>query len=60
MLQVVFAIIGAFTSIPTAFTAHVGRFVAGFLLAKVLMDMERKKKAQYWKHAEENGGLWRT
>ena len=43
MLQVVFAIIGAFTSIPTAFTAHVGRFVAGFLLAKVLMDMERKK-----------------
>lgn len=44
MLQVVFAIIGAFTSIPTAFTAHVGRFVAGFLLAKVLMDMERNKK----------------
>ncbi|HZC48908.1 MAG TPA: hypothetical protein VE244_07620 [Nitrososphaeraceae archaeon] len=44
MLQVVFPIIGAFTSIPTAFTAHVGGFVAGFLLAKVLMDMEHKKE----------------
>jgi membrane associated rhomboid family serine protease len=43
MLQVVFAIIGAFTSIPIAFTAHVGGFVGGFLLTKVLVNIERKK-----------------
>jgi rhomboid protease GluP len=64
MLQVVLAIIGAFTSIPIAFTAHVGGFVAGFLLTKVLKDIEHKKnRAKCWKQAEENGGLrriWRT
>lgn len=43
MLQVVLAIIGAFTSIPIAFTAHVGGFVARFLLTKVLKDIEHKK-----------------
>lgn len=46
LLHGILAIIGAFTSIPIAFTAHVGGFVAGFLLTKVLKDIEHKKIGQ--------------
>lgn len=60
MLQLVFAVIGALTSIPIAFTAHVGGFVAGFILTKMLIKIERKKRMPYWKHPEENGGFWKT
>jgi rhomboid protease GluP len=45
----VFAIVGSFTAIPIAFTAHIGGFIAGVLLTKVLIVAEQKKRIKYLK-----------
>jgi rhomboid protease GluP len=39
VLQIVFAVIGSISALPIAFTAHVGGFIAGVLMTKVLVDM---------------------
>ncbi|MFL6385264.1 MAG: rhomboid family intramembrane serine protease [Nitrososphaeraceae archaeon] len=44
LIQIVFAIVGSFTAIPIAFTAHIGGFIAGVLLTKVLIVAEQKKR----------------
>ena len=49
ILQIVFAIVGSFTAIPIAFTAHIGGFIAGVLLTKVLIIAEQKKRIRYLK-----------
>ena len=49
LIQLVFAIVGSFTAIPIAFTAHIGGFIAGVLLTKVLIVAEQKKRIKYLK-----------
>jgi rhomboid protease GluP len=44
LIQIVFAIIGSFTALQIAFTAHIGGFIAGMLLTKVLAMMEYKMR----------------
>jgi len=43
-IQIVFAFIGSVVSIPIAFTAHVGGFVAGLLLTRLIIVAEKKKR----------------
>jgi len=43
-IQVLYAFIGSIVSIPIAFTAHVGGFVVGLLLTKLLIVAEKKKR----------------
>ena len=43
-IQVLYAVIGSVVSIPIAFTAHVGGFVVGLLLTKLLIVAEKKKR----------------
>jgi rhomboid protease GluP len=47
ILQIVFAIVGSFTAIQIAFTAHIGGFIAGLLLTKVLIMAEQNKRIKY-------------
>jgi len=47
ILQIVFAIIGSFTAIQIAFTAHIGGFIAGVLLTKLLVMIEQNKRINY-------------
>src|SRR5215216_4208902 len=47
VLQIVFAIVGSFTAIQIAFTAHIGGFIAGVLLTKVLIMAEQNKRIKY-------------
>jgi membrane associated rhomboid family serine protease len=47
ILQIVFAVFGSTASIPIAFTAHVGGFIAGVVLTKLFVRIERKKRARY-------------
>ena len=47
VLQIVFAIFGSFAAIPIAFTAHIGGFIAGVILTKLFVGIERKKRAKY-------------
>jgi rhomboid protease GluP len=49
LFQIVFAFIGSFTAIPIAFTAHIGGFIAGLLLTKVLITVEHNKRIKYMK-----------
>jgi rhomboid protease GluP len=47
-LQIIFAVIGSVSSLPIAFTAHVGGFIAGVVMTKVLISLERsKRKSSY-------------
>jgi membrane associated rhomboid family serine protease len=50
VLQTVFAVIGSVIAIPIAFTAHVGGFIAGVLMTKVLVKLEqtKRKKSRYF------------
>ena len=50
VLQIVFAVIGSISAIPIAFTAHVGGFIAGVLMTKVLVKLEqtKRKKSRYF------------
>jgi rhomboid protease GluP len=47
IIQIVFAIVGSFTAIQIAFTAHIGGFVAGVLLTKFLVMVEQNKRLKY-------------
>ena len=49
LIQIVFAIIGSFTALQIAFTAHIGGFIAGMLLTKVLVMVEYKRRINYLK-----------
>jgi rhomboid protease GluP len=49
LIQIVFGIVGSFTSIPIAFTAHIGGFIAGVLLTKILIIAEQNKRVKYLK-----------
>ncbi|HEX9318318.1 MAG TPA: rhomboid family intramembrane serine protease [Nitrososphaeraceae archaeon] len=49
VLQIVFAIIGSINALPIAFTAHIGGFIAGVVITKVLVRLEQsKRKARYF------------
>ena len=43
-LQIVFAVIGSISALPIAFTAHVGGFIAGVAMTKVLVILEKSKR----------------
>ncbi|MGA8081285.1 MAG: rhomboid family intramembrane serine protease [Candidatus Nitrosopolaris sp.] len=47
VMQIVFAIFGPYAAI--AFTAHIGGFIAGVILTKLFVGIERKKRAKYLK-----------
>ena len=47
VLQIVFAIFGSFAAFP-AFTAHIGGFLAGVILTKLFVIVERKKRIGYY------------
>jgi rhomboid protease GluP len=49
LFQIVFAFIGSFAAISIAFTAHIGGFIAGVLLTKALITIERTKRIKYLK-----------
>ena len=49
ILQIVFAVIGSFTAIQVAFTAHIGGFIAGVLLTKAFIMVEQNKRIKYLK-----------
>jgi rhomboid protease GluP len=59
LFQIVFAFIGSVTAIPIAFTAHVGGFVAGVLLTKMLIQIERKLRTKYHNPSEDTYDTWR-
>ena len=60
MLQIVFAVFGSIASIPIAFTAHIGGFIAGVFLTKLFVGIERKKRAKYWRPSGNNNyDMWR-
>jgi rhomboid protease GluP len=49
VLQIVFAVIGSVSALPIAFTAHVGGFIAGVLMTKVLVKLEQtNRKSRYF------------
>src|SRR5215831_849208 len=48
VLQIVFAIFGSFAAFPIAFTAHIGGFLAGIILTKLFVIIERKKRIEYY------------
>ena len=43
VMQILFAAVGSFTSISIAFLAHVGGFLAGLFLTKLMIILERKR-----------------
>lgn len=43
-IQVLYVFIGSFTSLSIAFMAHVGGFITGLILTKVMISMERRKR----------------
>ena len=51
-IQILFAFVGSFASISIAFMAHVGGFIAGLLLTKLLIEIERKKRRGYWSYSQ--------
>ncbi len=50
MIQIVFAVIGSVSALPIAFSAHVGGFIAGVLMTKVLVKLEqtKRRKSRYF------------
>ena len=46
-IQILYAFIGSVTSIPIAFTAHIGGFMAGLLLTKLLIVIEQKRRSRH-------------
>jgi rhomboid protease GluP len=50
VIQIVFAVIGSVSALPIAFTAHVGGFIAGVLMTKVLVKLEqtKRRKSRYF------------
>ena len=47
-------IFGSFAAIAIAFTAHIGGFIAGVILTKFFVGVERKKRAKYLKSSGNN------
>jgi rhomboid protease GluP len=43
-IQVLYVFIGSFTALSIAFVAHVGGFLTGLLLTKVMIQIERSKR----------------
>jgi rhomboid protease GluP len=48
VLQLIFAIFGSFAAFPIAFTAHIGGFLAGVILTKLFVTIERNKRVRYY------------
>jgi rhomboid protease GluP len=49
VLQIIFAVFGSVAAIPIAFTAHVGGFISGVLLTKILIKLERiRRRSRYF------------
>ena len=46
-IQVLYVFIGSVTSLSIAFAAHVGGFITGLVLTKVLIELERRKRNPY-------------
>jgi rhomboid protease GluP len=46
-IQVLYVFIGSVTSISIAFAAHVGGFITGLALTKLLIELERRKRNPY-------------
>jgi rhomboid protease GluP len=46
-IQVLYVFIGSVTSLSIAFAAHVGGFVTGLVLTKVLIELERRQRNPY-------------
>ncbi len=44
-IQILYVFIGSFASLSIAFMAHVGGFVTGLFLTKVMIEMERRKRS---------------
>lgn len=47
VIQVLYVFIGSVTSLSIAFAAHVGGFATGWILTKVLVELERRKRNPY-------------
>lgn len=46
-IQVFYVFIGSVTSLSIAFAAHVGGFITGLVLTKLLIELERRKRNPY-------------
>lgn len=46
-IQVLYVFIGSVTSLSIAFAAHVGGFITGLVLTKLLIEVERRKRNPY-------------
>jgi rhomboid protease GluP len=55
IFQIVFAFIGSVSSIPIAFTAHIGGFLAGVILTKFLAGREDTRRRREPERMEEGG-----
>jgi len=49
-IQVLYVFIGSVSSLSIAFAAHIGGFVTGLVLTKVLIEFERRKRNPYKNH----------
>ena len=58
LLQLIFAVVGSVTSIPIAFTAHIGGFIAGLSFTKVFVLIDRRKRIRYWSKNSSNYGKY--
>ncbi|MDE1844063.1 MAG: rhomboid family intramembrane serine protease [Thaumarchaeota archaeon] len=46
-IQVLYVFIGSVASLSIAFAAHVGGFITGIVLTKLLIELERRKRSPY-------------
>lgn len=46
-IQILYVFIGSVTSLSIAFAAHVGGFITGLVITKVLIEIERRKRNPY-------------
>ncbi|SMH70898.1 rhomboid family intramembrane serine protease [Candidatus Nitrosotalea okcheonensis] len=47
VIQILFVFIGSIASLSIAFAAHVGGFITGLVLTKLLIELERSKRNPY-------------
>jgi rhomboid protease GluP len=60
VFQIIFVVLGSVTSIPIAFAAHIGGFIAGLALTMLLIKMDRKSRMKYRKPSGDNSyDIWR-
>ena len=49
VVQILFAVVGSVSALSIAFTAHIGGFIAGVVMTKALVSLERsKRKSKYF------------